>query len=264
MAIDLTSSAASAAVAYQDALNQARNTQNALLRQYGFTAPGLGGQYSVEGAQQAFDPNTLFDKATGGIDQAKLQSLAGSLRAGSTGLLSDITRGGAGVEAETIMGTRAAGIQGGGLAAQRRALAEAQTAGQLTGAKSEFLTGLGGAMQPIGGAFQQLQIAQAQAKAQEEAARAAASTIPQTAEEEAMAAEAEPTGAAASRIIPTKPNTKGGILPSASRGNYKVKVQPKGRVPAKTPGQIFVGKGGVTSVYRPQGPAGAGWYKKKK
>jgi hypothetical protein len=42
-------------------------------------------------------------------------------------------------------------------------------------------------MSPIGGAFQQLQISQAEAKAQEEAARAAASTIPQTPELKAMA-----------------------------------------------------------------------------
>ena len=261
MAIDLTSSAASAAVAYQDALNQARNTQNALLRQYGFTAPGVGGEYSVEGAQAAFDPNTLFDKATGGINQARLQELAGSLRAGSTGLLADISRGGATAEAEAIMGARAAGIGRGGLAAQRRALAEAQTAGQLGEARGQFLGGLGEAMSPIGGAFQQLQIAEAQAKAQEEAAKAAASTIPQTAEEEAMAAETGDT----TGVMPNKPNTKGGILGSGSRGNYKVKTQPKGNVPKNPkPGQTFQGKGGVTAVFRPQGPSGAGWYKKKK
>ena len=68
--VDLTSAAGQAAVAYQDALNQARNMQNALLRQYGFTAPSVGGGYSVESAQRAFDPNVLFDKATGGIDLA--------------------------------------------------------------------------------------------------------------------------------------------------------------------------------------------------
>jgi hypothetical protein len=268
MAIDLTSSAASAAVAYQDALNQARNTQNMLLRQYGFTAPTVGGEYSVEAAQQAFDPNVLFDKATGGIDQAKLQSLAGSLRAGSTGLLADIARSGASSEAEAVLGARAAGLGGGGLAAQRRALVEAQTSGQLGQARSEFLSGLAGALQPIGGAYQQLQIAQAQAKAQEEAAKAAAATIPQTPEEQAMAAEAgdmtqEVSGVPS--VMPTKPNTRGGILPSGSRGNYKVKTQPKGNVPkSPKPGQTFQGKGGVTSVFRPQGPAGAGWYKKKK
>jgi hypothetical protein len=268
MAIDLTSSAASAAVAYQDALNQARNTQNALLRQYGFTAPGVGGEYSVEGAQAAFDPNTLFDKATGGINQARLQELTSSLRTGSTGLLSDITRGGATAEAEAIMGARAAGIGRGGLAAQRRALAEAQTAGQLGEARGQFLAGLGEAMSPIGGAFQQLQIAEAQAKAQEEAAKAAASTIPQTAEEAAMAAEAGDmmqTAGGATSVMPNKPNTKGGILGSGSRGNYKVKTQPKGNVPKNPkPGQTFQGKGGVTAVFRPQGPSGAGWYKKKK
>jgi hypothetical protein len=256
--IDLTSSAASAAVAYQDALNQARNTQNALLRQYGFTAPGVGGEYSVEGAQRAFDPNVLFDKATGGINQAKLQELAGSLRTGSTGLLSDIQRGGASAEAEAIMASRASGIQGGGLAAQRRALVEAQTAGQLGQARSEFLAGLGEATAPIGGAFQSLQISEAQARAQQEAARASAATLPQTPEEEAAAEAATST--------PTSvfggANQAGGILPEANRGAFKTKGQPVGKVPTKKPGQTFTGKGGVQWVYRPQGPAGAGWYKK--
>lgn len=254
--IDVTSGAASAAVAYQDALNQARNTQNALLRQYGFTAPMIGGGYSVEAAQEAFDPNTLFDKATGGIDEAKLKSLAGSLQAGGTGLLADISRRGAGTEAEVIAGSRAAGISG-GLAAQRRALVEAQTSGELGAARSEFLTGLGGALAPIGGAFQSLQIAEAQAKAQEEAAKAAAGTLPQTPEEEATAEAATPTAS-----IFKGRNQAGGILGPGSRGNYKTKGDPKGRVPAKKPGQTFTGKGGVNWVYRPKGPSGPGWYKK--
>jgi len=177
--IDLASSVGNAAVAYQDALNQARNTQNALLRQYGFTFPGADGQYTVEGAQTAFDPNTLFDRATGGINQARLQELTANLRTGPTGVFGDISRGGATAEAEAVMGARAAGLGGGGLAAQRRALAETQTAQQFATAKQQALTGLGEAMAPIGGAFQRLQIAQAEAKAQEEAAKATAGTIPQ-------------------------------------------------------------------------------------
>lgn len=266
--IDLTSAAGQAAVAYQDALNQARNTQNALLRQYGFTAPATGGGYSVEAAQQAFDPNVLFDKATGGIDQARLKELAGGLRAGGTGILADIARGGASAEAEAALGARAAGIGRGGLAEQRRRLAEAQTTAQTGQAQQQFLAGLGEAMAPIGGAFQRLQIAQAEAKAQEEAAKAAASTIPQTPEQEAMVADSTPAEAtpSATTIFRGQPNTRGGILSSGSRGNYKVKVQPKGSNLPKNPkpGQTFTGKQGVNVVFRPQGPAGSGWYKKKK
>ena len=65
-------------------------------------------------------------------------------------------------------------------------------------------------------------------------------------------------------LLPLRKNTKGGIVKAASRGNYKDKVNPKGANLPKNPkaGQSFKGKGGVTSVYRPGGPKGAGWYKK--
>ena len=160
---DLLTYSGQAAIAYQDALNQAKNAQNALLRQYGFTAPDASGAYSVEGAQSAFDPNTLFDKATGGIDKTKLENLAKSLQVGGTGRLADISRAGASSEAEAVMEVRqrlGEGI-GGGLMAQRRGLAEAMTAGQVDQAKSEFLAGIGEALAPIGGAYQNLKIGEA-------------------------------------------------------------------------------------------------------
>lgn len=257
--IDLTTNAGQATVAYQDALNQAKNAQNALLRQYGFTMPGAGGTYSVEAAQSAFDPNVLFNTGTGQIDQGMIQRLAGSLQAGTTGILSDITRGGGAAEAEALAAGRASGIAGGGLMAQRRALAESQTASQTGQAKSEFLAGIGEALSPIGSAYQQIAIGTAQDKAAAEAAAAAAASLPQVSEEGAVT---EP--ATVSQIF-GKPNSKGGILPSGSRGNYKVKAQPKGNVPKNPkPGQTFTGKQGVPVVYRPQGPQGSGWYKKGK
>lgn len=164
---DLATYSGKAAIAYQDALNQARNAQNALLRQYGFTAPDASGAYSVEGAQAAFDPNTLFDKATGGIDMARLNALTGGLQVGGTGRLADISRAGASSEAEAAMEVRqrlGEGI-GGGLITQRRSLAETMTAGQIGQAKSEFLAGISGALAPIGGAYQDIKIAEAQDRA---------------------------------------------------------------------------------------------------
>lgn len=170
-----------AAVAYQDALNQARNTQNALLRQYGFTAPSASGEYSVEGAQSAFDPNSLFDKASGGIDKAKLQQLASSLQVGGTGVLSDIMRKGASSEADVVSEARSRGFGeeiGGGLMAQRRQLAEAQTSGEVAAGKEQFLSGIGQALSPIGGAWQGLQNAQAMDELARQQAEALKSTIP--------------------------------------------------------------------------------------
>lgn len=259
--IDLSGAAGNAAVAYQDALNQARNAQNALLRQYGFTMMGPTGDYSVENAQRAFDPNVLFDKATGGIDQAKLAELAKGLTVGTGGLFGEIARGGATAEAEAVLGARATGLRG-GLAQQRRQLAEAQAGQQLTQAKEQALAGLGEAMAPIGGAYQELQMAQARDKMAQEAALAGAATIPQPVAEEDTAAETGTSNVPS--VFATTPNTRGGILSAGSRGNYKVKATPNGSVPKNAkPGQTFMGKGGVQFVYRPQGPKGSGWYKKK-
>lgn len=167
-----------ASIAYQDALNQARNAQNALLRQYGFVAPTGGGAYGVEGAQGAFDPNTLFDKATGGVDQAKLSQAMQSITVGGTGLLSDISRSGASSEADVMAESRSRGFGGdigGGLTSQRRQLAEAATTGQLGKAKTDFISGLASGLAPIGSAWQDLQTAQAQdtaARLEAEAAKA--------------------------------------------------------------------------------------------
>lgn len=175
---DLLTYTGQAAIAYQDALNQARNTQNSLLRQYGFIAPNSAGGYSTEAAQAAFDPNTLFDKATGGVDQAKLSQAMSSIRTGGTGLLAQIGRAGAGEEAAAMQEVASRGFGGeigGGLMQQRRQLAEAQTKGQLGQAKSEFISALGQGLAPIGGAYQQLQTAQAQdtaARLEAEAAKA--------------------------------------------------------------------------------------------
>lgn len=271
MAEDLISNAGMAAIAYRDALTAAQNTQNALLRQYGFTMPNAAGQYTVEGAQAAFDPNTLFDQATGGINQARLAELAGKIQVGSTGALSDIMRGGAATEAEAALAARTAGLGGGGLAAQRRALAEAQTAGQLGAAKQEFVSGVAQGLAPVSQAYSGLQQARIQDRMALEAARAAAATAPSVTEPlydtstPDVADTAAATSSGGTTVFAGKANTAGGILPSGSRGNYTTKVQPKGTVPKNPkPGQTFTGKQGVNVVYRPQGPSGAGWYKKKK
>ncbi len=256
---DLLTYSGQAAIAYQDALNQAKNMQNALLRQYGFVAPDASGNYSVEGAQSAFDPNTLFDKATGGIDQAKLSQLVGGLGVGGTGRIADISRAGASSEAEAAMEVRqrlGEGI-GGGLMSQRRGLAEAMTAGQVGAAKSEFLAGLGEAMSPIGGAFQSLRIAEAQDKLAMEEAAAIQAGLPTMPAEETVTPEAA-TPSALDKVF-----TSGGILPSASRGAYNASWKKTENTPKNPkPGQAFVTKSGDRIIYRTAGPKGAGWYKK--
>ena len=177
---DLLTYTGQATIAYQDALNQARNTQNALLRQYGFIAPNSTGGYSTEAAQAAFDPNSLFDKATGGVDQAKLAQAMSSIGIGGGGLFGQIGSAGAGAEAEAIQEAASRGFGGeigGGLMNQRRQLAEAQTRGQLSQAKNEFISALGQSLSPIGTSYQQLQTAQTMVTADRLAAVAAKNSI---------------------------------------------------------------------------------------
>ena len=240
---DLLTYTGQASIAYQDALNQARNAQNALLRQYGFVAPATDGDYSVEAAQGAFDPNTLFDKATGGIDKAKLASLSSTLRAGSTGLLGDINRGGASAEAEAMLGARTSGIGKGGLAAQRAQLAEAQTSGKLGAATNEFMAGIAGALSPIGGAYQNLQNAGIYDKAAIEEANAYKASL------------SSPIDLTQAPVAPVAPTP-------VEPGKYGTKGTPGGKPPVNPRGgAIYNGPGGVSWQYRMNGPNGKGWYK---
>lgn len=170
---DLVTYSGQAAIAYKDALNQANAMKNSLFRQFGFVAPNASGEYSTEAAQGAFDPNVLFKD--GQLDQNELRRLAGSLSMGGSGMLADITRKGASDEADIVAEARSRGFGGdigGGLLNQRRALAESQTSGNLTGAKNQFISSLGDAFSPISGAYQNIEIAKAQDKYAQESAAA--------------------------------------------------------------------------------------------
>jgi hypothetical protein len=173
---DLLTYSGQASIAYSNALEQAKGATNALLRQYGFVAPGVNGSYSIEGAQAAFDPNTLFDKSTGGINQSALDNLTGGLQVGGRGMLADLKRAGVSGEADVVSEARSRGFGGdigGGLMSQRRNLAETVGREQVEGARQNFIAGIGGALSPIGGAFQDLQIGKAKDKYSMDADKAA-------------------------------------------------------------------------------------------
>jgi hypothetical protein len=157
--MSIIGNAGRAAVLYQDSLNQARNAQNSLFAQYGWTMPNSGGGYDTESTGSAFDPNKLYNKETGVLDQAAFDAAAGQMRIGGKGILSDVMRGGGSAEADAMAQSAATGTGLGGLANQRRMLAESQTAGQLGAAKSDYLSQFAQANQPIGGAYQGLQTA---------------------------------------------------------------------------------------------------------
>lgn len=117
------------------------------------------------------------------------------------------------------------------------------------------------AVQDFQGQVAEANLAQATAKADLAGAGAALDTASgdETAVPKPEGAKTDPKS-----LLPLRKNTAGGIVKATNRGNYKTKVKPKGANLPKNPkaGQSFKGKGGVTSVYRPGGPDGAGWYKK--
>tara|TARA_R110000868_G_scaffold409919_1_gene696525 strand:+ start:284 stop:955 length:672 start_codon:yes stop_codon:yes gene_type:complete len=176
---DLLTNTGQASIAYQDALNQARNAQNALFAQYGYTMPNASGGYDSKSAGEAFDPNSLYDKSTGKVDETKLTEMFGQMQMGGTGLMADITRGGASAESGAVEELQSRGFGGdigGGLIGQRRQLAESQTKGQIGSAKNQFVAGIGQAQAPIGGAWQTLQTGMAMDTANTAANQAAINT----------------------------------------------------------------------------------------
>lgn len=192
---DIINYAGNAAIAYNDALTEARNTQNALLRQYGFTAPGAGGAYTVEGAQQAFNPASLLNKTTGEIDTTKLSQLSGGLQVGSSGAIANTMRQGATLEANVASEAAARGLSGeigGGLMQQRRDLAEAQAAEATSAVKGEFLAGIGRALAPVGEKFKEAKEADIKTRGAILGAEAAKNTIAEPIDYSSLN---EPTGA---------------------------------------------------------------------
>jgi len=178
--MSIEGNAGRAAVLYQDSLNQARNAQNSLFAQYGWTMPNATGGYDTNATGTAFDPNNLYDKTTGILDQAKFDAAASQMRIGGQGILSDVMRSGGSAEADAMAQSAATGTGLGGLANQRRMLAESQTAGRLGAAKSDYLSQFAQANQPIGSAYQALQTAITEDKikaAEADALKTSAATV---------------------------------------------------------------------------------------
>ena len=152
---DLLTNTANAQTAYSDALNMARNAQNALFQTYGYTSADASGNYSVGNAQSAFDPNSLFKDSNTGLDLEKVKQLAGGLQIGGTGRLAGIEQAGATAVSDVTEAAQHSGFGnasgvGGGIINQRKDLAKATASGNLQASKDEFIASVGGALAPIG------------------------------------------------------------------------------------------------------------------
>jgi hypothetical protein len=167
---DLMTNTSQATIAYQDALNQARNAQNSLFRSYGLTSADANGNYSVEGAQGAFDPNTLFANSNTGLDINKITELSKGLQINGTGRLADIEKAGASGVSDVTGAAQRAGFGAdtgvsGGIINQRQQLARSQAEANLASGKQEFLTAEANALNPIGQASSNFKQAQFQDQA---------------------------------------------------------------------------------------------------
>lgn len=225
--MDLVTNTGQAAIAYQDALNMARNTANALARQFGVTRRGPSGTYSVEAFQNAFDPNKLFSAETGKLDEAALGEALTGFGAGSTGMFADIGRSGATAEAESVAASRARGLgAGSGLAAQQRALAEAQTGAQMGQARSQFVSSIAQGLAPIGSAWQSLETAKAQDEAARQAALAEQATMDRPVDWSSINLPADapvtpgPTAATGSTVQDIRQSPRGATLTGGPSGQF--------------------------------------------
>lgn len=235
---DLVDYSGEAAIAYKDALNQAASAKDALFRSYGLTMAGPGGEYSVEAAQSAFNPTALFKG--GELDTAKLGQMASGLTVGGTGAFADIMRSGASAEAQAQQEAMSRGLAtsdiGGGLGMQQRELAQSLAAKQLGAEKTGFLGQLAQGLAPVGTAYERTKLA---------------------------TAENLVGGALGSAAITPTSSSNSNIVAVNDRDAYTRLGKPTGSVPENPkPGQKYTGSGGVSFVYRPSGPNGAGWYRK--
>lgn len=254
-------------LAFNAALGDARNFVNETFARYGWQMPTATGSYTSAAAGEAFDPNlTLsFDPNTGAMTSKMPTQATGQY--GTTGLFAETAQAGASGEADVTSELRSRGIMTGGLAGQRRQLAETMASRQMGEVSSELFGGIGGAYSNVGQSYLDYLIGkttgeQTGASAGAEVAPVTGGVVPPVVPPPVVVPPTPVTTGTPAGMEGVKPGTPQ-IEPATNRGNYNKKGSPGGNVPGNpAPGQIFVGAQGVKWVYRTQGPNGSGWYKK--
>lgn len=234
MASVLTSNLQTGGAQFQAALANSQNAINALLRQAGVTGDTSG--YSAAGAVGGGAAPTL-----------------GNISYGAEGAFSEAYQAGGNIAAEQAMQSRSRGLGGGGLAAQRQELALMQTqqgAGDVTRGLAEGIGAQYGVAQQAN-ADEIMRVAAAQQASADAIAAGGSITNPEVA------------APVAAPVVVT-PDSVGPTIPTSNRGNFKSKGNPQGANVPKNPkpGMSYKGSGGVTFVYRSEGPKGPGWYSK--
>jgi hypothetical protein len=258
-----------AARAWNQSLTDYGNFIDQSMRQYGWTMPNASGQYSVQSAQDAFDPQTMLQFGEDGrpsFDAASLGRMGSVGQYGTTGLFAETTQMGAAREAEARMGAQARGIKG-GLAAQQERLAETLAGRELSEVSRSMFEGISGGFGGIMSSYEDVVTAEQLDRIA--AAQAAAGEVSPFGEPVAAPPDVAPVGGVPAGVAA---GTAGGIVPPGqARGEYSrkgtpsglsadlKKAQQQGKLKA---GQEFKGTGGVMFIWRPNGPQGSGWYRK--
>lgn len=140
-------------LAFNAALGDARNFANEAFARYGWQFPTASGTYSTKAAGEAFDPElTLsFDPNTGEMTTKTPSEALGQY--GTTGLFAETAQAGASGEADVTSELRGRGIMTGGLAGQRRQLAETMAGKQMGQVSSELFGGIGQAYENVGQSY---------------------------------------------------------------------------------------------------------------
>lgn len=255
-------------LAFNAALGDARNFVNEAFARYGWQFPTASGTYSTKAAGEAFDPElTLsFDPNTGEMTTKTPSQALGQY--GTTGIFAETAQTGASGEADIASELRNRGIMTGGLASQRRQLAETMASRQMGEVSSELFGGIGGAYGNVGQSYLDYLIGkttaqQTGASAGAEVAPVTGGVVPPVASPPVVV---PPPAAAAAPQTPDQliasiaPNsTYSELVPPAFWGMFTVVGNPTGSNKPNNPpnGTLYKGAGGVTFL-RKNGK----WYKR--
>lgn len=246
MATNLVTSQQTGATQFANALAKSQSAVRSLLAGAGITRPGGG----TPGVGDAWDPSTFT--AGEQLTPEQIAAMTAGTSYGAEGGYSEAYQAGGNIAADQAMQSRSRGLGSGGLASQRQELALMQTNAGAADVTKDLLSGVATAYGDVNSAYV------------DEQGRLAAAA---TAAADAAAGGDTTNDAAAPVVAPpvvVKPNSVGPTIPVTNRGNFDKPGNPQGSGVPKNPkpGMSFKGSGGVTFVYRGDGPKGKGWYSK--
>lgn len=249
MATNLVTSQQTGATQFANALANSQSVVRGLLAGAGIRMPGGG----TPGVGDAWDPSTFT--AGEQLSPEKIAAMTAGTSYGAEGGYSEAYQAGGNIAADQAMQSRSRGLGTGGLASQRQELALMQTNAGAADVTKNLLGGIAGAYGDVNSAY---------VDERGRLAAAATSAADAAAGGDTTNPAAPPAPPVIAPPVVVKPNSVGPTIPVTNRGNFDKPGKPQGSGVPKNPkpGMSFKGSGGVTFVYRSDGPKGKGWYSK--